>query len=225
MKNTKSKTTTALLAFFLGVIGGHKFYLGNVKVGLLYLLFSWTFIPAIVSFFEACKYLSQSNESFQNELNQQVSKSRFSFGQAFGGLIIGLLGLGLIKIATAPKAPHEVERLPANAQFIAESCHELSRTFGSSSKLTELQKNELWKKYKNKYFKWNLKVSSVDSTFGQYTVQFQCRNSSSLFVDIHLEYDDSKKPQLLKFQKNKFYQIQGRLNHHSTLLGLRGVAL
>ena len=33
----KSKTTTAMLAFFLGAFGAHKFYLGYVQAGLMYL--------------------------------------------------------------------------------------------------------------------------------------------------------------------------------------------
>ena len=36
----KNKTTAALLAFFLGVLGAHKFYLGNTKMGIIYLLIS-----------------------------------------------------------------------------------------------------------------------------------------------------------------------------------------
>jgi TM2 domain-containing membrane protein YozV len=48
----KNPTTAMLLALFLGGIGAHKFYLGQPGLGVLYLIFSWTFIPAIVSFIE-----------------------------------------------------------------------------------------------------------------------------------------------------------------------------
>ena len=60
----KNKVTAALFAFFLGGFGGHKFYLGNVGSGLLYLFFCWTFIPAIVSFIEFIMYLSMTDEAF-----------------------------------------------------------------------------------------------------------------------------------------------------------------
>lgn len=60
----KSRTIAVLLALFLGGIGAHKFYLGNVGVGLLYLLFCWTFIPALIALFEAIRWLCMSNESF-----------------------------------------------------------------------------------------------------------------------------------------------------------------
>lgn len=60
----KSRTVAVLLALFLGGIGAHKFYLGKVGTGLLYLLFCWTFVPAIIAIFEAIRWLCMSNESF-----------------------------------------------------------------------------------------------------------------------------------------------------------------
>ena len=49
----KNNTTAVLLALFLGGLGIHKFYLGETGMGILYLLFCWTYIPSIVAFFEA----------------------------------------------------------------------------------------------------------------------------------------------------------------------------
>jgi TM2 domain-containing membrane protein YozV len=48
----RNRTIAALLAFFLGYLGIHKFYLGENLAGILYLLFFWTFIPGIIAFFE-----------------------------------------------------------------------------------------------------------------------------------------------------------------------------
>jgi TM2 domain-containing membrane protein YozV len=59
IKSVKSKTTAAILAIFLGGLGLHKFYLGRA-VGIVYILFSWTFIPAIIGFIEGLMYLSFS---------------------------------------------------------------------------------------------------------------------------------------------------------------------
>lgn len=61
---TRSKTTAALLAFFLGGIGVHRFYLGNGGLGVLYLLFCWTFIPAIIAFIEFLVLLGMSEREF-----------------------------------------------------------------------------------------------------------------------------------------------------------------
>ena len=60
----KSKVVAALFAIFLGSLGIHKFYLGKVGMGILYLLFCWTFIPGFVSFIEGIVYLCQSDEEF-----------------------------------------------------------------------------------------------------------------------------------------------------------------
>lgn len=66
----KSKTTAALLALFLGGLGIHKFYLGQRGQGILYLIFFWTFIPALIAFFEAIALLLKSQESFDATYNQ-----------------------------------------------------------------------------------------------------------------------------------------------------------
>jgi TM2 domain-containing membrane protein YozV len=42
----------------------HKFYLGRTGSGILYLLFFWTFIPALVAFVEAIVYITMSDEAF-----------------------------------------------------------------------------------------------------------------------------------------------------------------
>lgn len=61
---TKSKMVAFLLAWLLGGIGGHKFYLGRVGQGLLYLIFCWTFIPAIIAFIEGIVYITMDDERF-----------------------------------------------------------------------------------------------------------------------------------------------------------------
>jgi len=65
----KSKVAAAILAFLLGGLGGHKFYLGQIGLGFLYLLFFWTFIPAIIAFIEGIIYLTMSEEEFARKYN------------------------------------------------------------------------------------------------------------------------------------------------------------
>lgn len=67
---TKDRITTALLAFFLGGLGLHKFYLNKPIQGLLYILFCWTFIPLIISFIEGIIYLFMSDKRFQEKYGQ-----------------------------------------------------------------------------------------------------------------------------------------------------------
>ena len=65
----KNKTTAALLAFFLGGFGVHRFYLGDSAKGILYLLFCWTFIPAIIAFIEFIVFLTMDEETFNSKYN------------------------------------------------------------------------------------------------------------------------------------------------------------
>ncbi len=44
-----NKVVYCLLAFFLGAVGGHKFYSHRIGAGVCYLLFCWTGIPAIIA--------------------------------------------------------------------------------------------------------------------------------------------------------------------------------
>jgi TM2 domain-containing membrane protein YozV len=63
----KDKMAAGLLGIFLGGFGIHKFYLGKSVQGVIYLLFFWTFIPAIVGFIEGIIYLTKSDEEFQRK--------------------------------------------------------------------------------------------------------------------------------------------------------------
>lgn len=60
----KSKIVAALLALFLGGFGIHKFYLGRIGWGIAYLIFFWTFIPAIMAFVEGIIYLCMPEDRF-----------------------------------------------------------------------------------------------------------------------------------------------------------------
>ncbi|WP_456267660.1 NINE protein [Kushneria sp. AK178] len=68
-KGGKTKVGAALFAFFLGGFGAHRFYVGNVGLGILYLLFCWTFIPAIVAFFEFIYFLAMDENTFDEKYN------------------------------------------------------------------------------------------------------------------------------------------------------------
>jgi TM2 domain-containing membrane protein YozV len=61
----KSRYKAAIFAIILGAFGAHKFYLNNRLWGMVYLLFFWTGIPAIVGFFEGVIYLLTSDTRFQ----------------------------------------------------------------------------------------------------------------------------------------------------------------
>ncbi len=62
MVSKKNKIVAALLAFFFGGLGIHKFYLGRVGQGILYILFCWTGIPSIIAFIEFIIFLVEAKK-------------------------------------------------------------------------------------------------------------------------------------------------------------------
>lgn len=65
----KSRSLAIALACILGGIGAHKFYLNKPGMGVIYLLFCWTFIPAIVGFIEGLMYCFVSEYEFDQQYN------------------------------------------------------------------------------------------------------------------------------------------------------------
>ncbi len=74
----KSKTTAAILALFLGGLGVHRFYLNQIGLGFLYLLFCWTFIPSIIAFIDFIIFLTMGEGSFNNKYNNGTSPIVYS---------------------------------------------------------------------------------------------------------------------------------------------------
>lgn len=64
---SERRIAAALLAFFLGFIGVHKFYLGKIGQGFLYLIFFWTLIPGVIAFIEFIIYITMSDEAFDEK--------------------------------------------------------------------------------------------------------------------------------------------------------------
>jgi TM2 domain-containing membrane protein YozV len=65
--SNKDRTTAGILAILLGGLGVHKFYLNETGLGVLYLCFSWTFIPAIIGVIEGILYLTKTDEEFERK--------------------------------------------------------------------------------------------------------------------------------------------------------------
>ncbi|GAB6408281.1 TM2 domain-containing protein [Pseudomonas sp. MHK4] len=74
LTGNSKKIPAALLAFFLGAFGAHKFYLGYTSqavIMLLVFLFGWlllgvpSFVIGIIAFVEFIIYLTKSEEDFE----------------------------------------------------------------------------------------------------------------------------------------------------------------
>lgn len=67
-KKVVNKLAYVLLALFLGGFGIHNFYAGKTGQGILFLLFFWTTIPAIIAFIQAIIALCQPSDANGNIL-------------------------------------------------------------------------------------------------------------------------------------------------------------
>ncbi|MEM4204828.1 MAG: NINE protein [Candidatus Methanomethylicaceae archaeon] len=63
-KPKKDHVTAGVLAICLGGIGVHRFYLGD-WIGLLYLAFCWTGIPAIIGAIEGIIWLTNPDRFYE----------------------------------------------------------------------------------------------------------------------------------------------------------------
>ncbi|QCS51006.1 TM2 domain-containing protein (plasmid) [Picosynechococcus sp. PCC 11901] len=72
------RNSAALLAILLGSFGIHKFYLGEVFLGVLYLLFFWTYIPTIIGIIEGIYYCSLSEDEFRQKFNIPTVQNKVS---------------------------------------------------------------------------------------------------------------------------------------------------
>jgi len=75
----KNELVGVLLALFLGGLGVHEFYLGQTGLGVLYLVFSWTGIPAIIGFIEC--FLMPSRVRAYNAAQGQRIAARLTASQ------------------------------------------------------------------------------------------------------------------------------------------------
>jgi TM2 domain-containing membrane protein YozV len=72
----KDKNVAAVLAFFLGTFGVHRFYLGQIWLGILHCIFMATTIPTIVGFIDAMVLLSMDKERFEEKYNRKKDKRK-----------------------------------------------------------------------------------------------------------------------------------------------------
>ncbi|MCD7710767.1 MAG: TM2 domain-containing protein, partial [Porphyromonadaceae bacterium] len=77
LRRTDCKRWGAIMgALSLGCFGVHKFYLGQKKLGIAYLVFFWTFIPSILSFIDAIIYLCMDDQTFDEKYPPKAITSR-----------------------------------------------------------------------------------------------------------------------------------------------------
>lgn len=124
------------------------------------------------------------------------------------------------RVAATGVAPATPE--PVAPEMLEESCGAVVKKFSTSSKLSDLQRDEAWKSYVDKGFEWRMRVDDVQSsTFGGYNVFYKCASGSrSLVFDISMLYPETAKAKVLELQKGKVYKVKGTLRTYGDMLGI-----
>ena len=93
LRKGADKTALALLAFFLGALEAHKFYLGKYGQGILYILFFWTGIPALIAFVEFIVYLCTPRDKIAQKYTAKSAGVVVAVVACFFGFIfvVGIL--------------------------------------------------------------------------------------------------------------------------------------
>lgn len=68
----KNRFVALLFALFLGSFGLHKFYLGHILAGIMYLIFSWTGIPTFLSFIDVIILATMDERKFNAIYNHHL---------------------------------------------------------------------------------------------------------------------------------------------------------
>lgn len=87
----KSQSVATLLAAFLGGFGIHRFYLGKIASGVLYLLFCWTGIPGLIAFFEIFSIAFMSPDNWAQKYNHGQLSSPVNVGLKILALILPII--------------------------------------------------------------------------------------------------------------------------------------
>lgn len=83
-KVRKNRVVAFLLTLFLGGFGAHRYYLGEIKIGIFYTLFVWTFIPAVVALIELFLILGRTDRYNERMVTEVAAKVK-TFTEVKGG--------------------------------------------------------------------------------------------------------------------------------------------
>ena len=136
---------------------------------------------------------------------------------------LALLGIGgclLVVGGVASEVSESIEADKKNLDSKSVSTikwSELDQIYGIKSKKTNLQKDELWKKYQDQKVEWEGNVSSVGETLGSLQVQIKMK-STTMISDVIVTLKKSEKSKAVTFSEGDKIRFQGILNSWGTLM-------
>jgi len=138
-----------------------------------------------------------------------------------GGIIVALIIVGIgscaLLIGTAANEVAEEERRVEEAPISSIEWREIDAIYNLKNNYTDLQKKELWKKYKGKKVQWTGKVSSVSDTFGSLSLQIKM-NPETFTSDLLITLDDKERANAISLREGDSVTFTGILNDWGTLM-------
>ena len=113
----RDEVVGTFLALFLGTFGAHHFYLRRTGLGILYLCFFWTGIPAIVGFIE-CFFMPARVREF-NAIQAAGIAAALGIPMPVFGQPLNYVAAVPPAVQTTPetKCPHCSQANPTSARF------------------------------------------------------------------------------------------------------------
>ncbi len=105
----RSRIAAAVLAFLFGGVGTHRFYLGQRRIGAVYLLFCWTLVPGLWSIVDFVRLIAMTDDAFA---------ARYG-GLRGGGVVPAAIAAAFGVVASAALTAVAVPRLLALAEALA----------------------------------------------------------------------------------------------------------
>jgi TM2 domain-containing membrane protein YozV len=107
----KSQNVAIVLAVLCGGLGVHRFYLRKVGTGVLYLLFCWTGIPALIAYIEALVYTFRSQDSWARRYNNGVRTTPVHIALKLVAVFFpAIMVIGIVAAIALPAYNSYVER-------------------------------------------------------------------------------------------------------------------
>lgn len=141
----------------------------------------------------------------------------FFLGLAIPVVIMALTGQNPEKESSVSAGGTSGPESPPSQQLSALQWAELDAIYDARSSYSDLQKNDIWKKYKGKRVQWSGQVVSVDDSWGSLTVQIKM-SPYTIISDVMLHLRSSERNKALKLVVHGPVNYRGTLDDWGTLM-------
>ncbi len=179
----------------------------------------------VPSFIIAVVFFPISSRFVERKMNIRLSKGLKAIILILGLVVIGVAA-GREKVAEkiaqqqglASTELAKAQPTSSAPQLLNVDFKDFDAMFGENSKLTDIQKNELFdSQYKDKLIRWAGRVEEVKTVFGDLTILVK-HKPTTLVYDVQLELKDSQKEKAMSLHKGDSIVYIGKLTSWGSIL-------